>query len=498
MHVESKRSLAFERLHPAVQRWVWEQNWTELRDAQEAAAEPILSGHTDVIIAAATASGKTEAAFLPICSRLAWEAEDGAAGFRVLYLSPLKALINDQYARLEALCEWLDIPVHRWHGDVAGSRKARALRDPRGVLLITPESLEALFVNQGPRVPAVLAPLSYIVIDELHSYIGTERGAQLQSLLRRVDLALRREPPRIGLSATLGDMSAAAWFLRPASPSQVRLIESADDGQELRLQIRGYIATPPRLSQREAEAAEKAGVPVHVEDVTTGDKLAMSEHLFTTLRGTDNLVFANSRNYVELFADLLTRLSAQHHVPNEFWAHHGSLSKDLREHVEERLRERARPVNVVCTSTLEMGLDIGTMTSIAQIGPPPGVATLRQRLGRSGRRGGPAVLRVYVGEEELDERTPPTAALRPELVRSVATVQLLLDRWYEPPVPGDLHLSTLVQQVLSTIAQHGGVRPEEAYRALCGPGPFAGVTPTLFAVLLRAMAAHDLISQASD
>lgn len=494
----SKSSAAFHRLHLGLQRWIWEQSWTELRDAQEEAAEPILAGDTDVIIAAATASGKTEAAFLPICSSLVEQPAAQGRGVQVLYVSPLKALINDQYGRLDQLCERLEIPVHRWHGDVARSRKARVLRDPGGVLLITPESLEAIFAIHGPRVPSLLGGLRYVVVDELHSFIGAERGAQLRSLLHRVEIALRRHVPRIGLSATLGDMAAAADFLRPGRGESVRVIASADEGQELRLQLRGYVATEPRLDAQAAAAADRAGREVELEDVIGGDRLAISEHLYDSLRGSDNLIFANSREQVETYADLLARRSERHRAPNEFWPHHGNLSKDLREQAEARLKERSQPVNVVCTSTLEMGIDIGTVASIAQLGAPMSVSSLRQRLGRSGRRGDPAVLRVYVTEEEVARQAPPPDALRPELVQSIAMIRLLLGRWYEPPVAGDLHLSTLVQQVLSLVAQHGGVRAGEAYGTLCGPGSFAGVSQGLFAMLLRALGEADLITQASD
>jgi len=494
----TESSAAFDRLHPSVQRWIWQQGWTELRDAQEAAIEPILAAEADVIIAAATASGKTEAAFLPVCSTLVTQDAVASGGVRVLYVSPLKALINDQYDRLDQLCEHLGVPVHRWHGDVPGSKKAKLLKDPGGILLITPESLEAIFVIHGPKVAVLLGQLRYVVVDELHAFVGTERGAQLQSLLHRVELALRRRIPRVALSATLGDMTVAAEFLRPRHGNRVRLIVARDDGQELKLQLRGYLATEPRMNARAAAAAEASGKEVKVEDVTAGDKLAISQHLFATLRGTDNLVFANARREVEVFADLLARLSQRHRVPNEFWPHHGSLSKDLREHVEARLKDRSQPINAVCTSTLELGIDIGTVTSIAQLGPPPSVAGLRQRLGRSGRAGGPAILRVYVGEPEVTAQTPPTDALRAQLVQSIAMVRLLLERWYEPPLLADLHLSTLVQQVLSTVAQHGGVRPAEAYGALCAHGPFAKVDQQAFTMLLRSLGGADLIMQSSD
>lgn len=201
---------------------------------------------------------------------------------------------------------------------------------------------------------------------------------------------------------------------------------------------------------------------------------------------------------VELFADMLARRSEAARLPNEFWPHHGSLAKDVREVVEAQLKDRTRPATAICTSTLEMGIDIGSVASVAQIGPPPSVAALRQRLGRSGRRGEAAVLRIYIKEPELEVHSSPIEQLRTRLVQSVAMTHLLLERWVEPPDDPGLNLSTLVQQTLSLIAQHGGVTPVEAHRALCGPGPFAQVNVRRYAALLRAMASTDLIVQASD
>lgn len=492
---EARASTAFERLHPRVRRWVWEQHWRELRDAQEAAIPLVLDRHRDVLIAAATASGKTEAAFLPICSGLLDDPPE--PGFAAVYVSPLKALINDQHGRLEQMCEALDIPVHRWHGDVAASRKRKALDHPAGLLLITPESLEALFVVHGPRTRTLFAATRHIVIDELHSFIGTPRGAQLRSLLHRLEYAARRRIPRVGLSATLGDMSDAAEFLRPGGGAQIAQVISQDDAQELRLQLRGYHATAP-TQRLQVNAVDLAGGPSDPDHAVGGDKHAIADHLFTALRGHDNLVFVDNRTGVEIYADLLARRSALERVPNEFVPHHGSLSKEIREHVESRLKDPGAPTTAVCTSTLEMGIDIGTVTSVAQIGAPSSVSAIRQRLGRSGRRGEPAVLRVYVSEPEIDERTAPQDQLRAGLVQTIACVNLLLGQWYEPPHSGGLHLSTLIQQVLSLIAEHGGVTATDAYRMLCAEGPFPGITAARFGRLLRDLGAHDLLRQEAD
>ncbi len=480
-------SAGFRRLHEQVQRWVWDQGWTDLRDIQERAIDPIFDGARDVIIAAATAGGKTEAAFLPICSRVV---EDPAGSVRALYVSPLKALINDQFDRLDRLCERLEIPVHRWHGDVSSSHKRQVLSDPAGILLITPESLEALFVLRGTAVSRLLGRLDFVVVDELHSFIGAERGKQLQSLLSRVELVLRRRVPRIALSATLGDMELAAEFLRPGRALPCEILVSNESRQEVRLQIRGYqVKAPDPVTERDGaviDPLDDAAVPM------------VATHLFDVLRGKDNLIFANSRRNVEIYGDHLRLMCEQAHVPNEFWPHHGSLSKELREHAEKVLKDPTIPASVVCTTTLEMGIDIGSVATIAQVGVPPSVAGLRQRLGRSGRRGEPSVMRIYIEEPELEPDSPPQDRLRAELVEATAMVRLLMMKWCEPPNAGALHLSTLVQQVLSLIAQYGGATAADAWRVLCRDGAFPAVTQETFIKLLRELGKHDLVVQSAE
>ena len=486
---------AFEQLSEPIRRWVWRQQWSELRDIQERAVTPILEGR-DLLISSATASGKTEAAFLPICSALT---DTARASLGVVYISPLKALINDQHRRLTDLFDQLDAPVTPWHGDIHAHVKQRLIERPRGALLITPESLEAMFINRGTIVPTLAANLRFIVVDEVHAFIGTERGRQLQSLMHRLDVAARRSIPRIGLSATLGDPPLAAEFLRPGHGEAVEQIASSALGREVRLQVRGYErerrVTPVGTNRSEHSEEEVAS---ESQELAASDEFDIAQHLFKTLRGTTNLAFANRRAHVELYADLLRRLAERNNLPNEFFPHHGSLSRDIREEAEERLRG-LRPATVVATNTLELGIDIGAVDSIAQIGPPSSVASLKQRLGRSGREEGSAsVIRIYIQESELQDDSEVPDQLRVSLVQTIAMIRLLVQGWVEPPAPLSLHLSTLVQQVLSLIAQHGGVRAADAYRVLCGSGPFNSVAQGTFAQLLRDLARYELLTQTHD
>lgn len=453
-----------------------------MRDIQVRATHAILDGGDDVIIAASTAGGKTEAAFLPLISDVLDAPQAKGPGFDLLYIGPLKALITDQAARLEDICRDAELPVVPWHGDVSQSVKTRALRSPGGVLMITPESLEALFVRRGLELPRLFRGVRAVVIDELHSVLDTERGVQLRSLLTRMELSIGRPVRRIGLSATLGDMQLAKAYLRPDGADAVALIESAGGESELRLQVRGY------LSGKDGDDARSATE-------------AVAEHLFANLRGADNLVFAGSRQGVEIYSDRLRELCDTRHLPQEFYPHHASLSREHRDFVERRLKDAGKPTTAVCTSTLELGIDIGEVTCVAQIGAPFSVAALRQRLGRSGRREGqPAILRQYAVEAALSSDSSFVDRLRLGLVRAVAMIELLLEDWCEPPKPQALHLSTLVHQVLSVIAERGGASASRLYAVLCREGPFRATSQAQFLDLLRTIGGSEaaLIEQADD
>lgn len=479
----SQTSSAFHRLDPRIQRFIWGEGWRELREAQELAIEPVLQARCDVLIAAATAAGKTEAAFFPALTHLLAKQTPGL----IVYISPLKALINDQFGRLEHLCKSLEVPVWPWHGDIAASQKKRFLSAGQGVLLITPESLEALLCNRGSTVAGAFANLDYFVVDELHAFIGSERGKQLQSLMHRTEQVVGRMVPRIGLSATLGDMRLAAEFLRPSKADNVVQVNSSASGVCLKILVKGYEEPLAVLTQmtKESDPSEPCTPAL------------ISAHLFGVLRGSNNLIFPNSRREVERYTHLLNGLCTAAQVPKEFWPHHGSLSKELRYDTEAALKQKEAPASAVCTNTLELGIDIGTVKSVVQIGPPPAVASLRQRLGRSGRRDGePAILRGYCIEDTLSPDASLATHLRLGTVQMAAMVLLLLENWFEPPRAQNAHLSTLIQQVLSTIAQAGGATASGLYRLLCAAGgPFAAVSQGEFQSLLKHLGREELLMQ---
>ncbi len=460
-----------------------------MRDAQELAIPLLLDATQDVIISANTASGKTEAAFFPILTRLVQTPDIPTLA---IYVSPLKALINDQWRRLDALTELLEMQVTPWHGDINQQRKSRFMKNPAGCLLITPESLEALLAGQGHSVRGLFAGLRYIVVDELHAFMGTERGKQLQSLLNRIEKAIGRTVCRVGLSATLGDKQGAAYFLRPDHTRPVTTITSQQSDQQLMVLVKGIV---------EGALAEPEPIPPEGTTRTPKESVAkrvVASHLYQVLRGSSNLVFPNSRSEVEFYSDYLRLACETSAVPNEFWPHHGNLSKEIREETELALKQTERPVTAICTSTLELGIDIGPVKSVVQVGPPPSVASLRQRLGRSGRRKGePMILRSYCIEDQLTSKSGISDRLRTGLVTTIAMIRLLTQGWCEPVSTTKIHASTLVQQTLSLLAQYGGLNAQHLWTLLCESGPFTAVTKSQFASLLRRLGEKEIVFQDS-
>lgn len=473
---------AYKHLDTRVQKWLFKQGWPDLREIQKKAILPILGGNKDVLISASTAAGKTEAFFLPACSAIS-EMNDG---FGILYISPLKALINDQYRRLESLCEMLDMEVTPWHGDSLKSKKSKAKKNPSGILLITPESLESLLVRESGWAKQAFSNLKYIVIDEFHAFIGSERGHHLLSILNRIEHLLGRfdNPiPRVALSATLGEINKVPYLLRPNQTLPCDIITSSKSQSTLKVQVQGYVEP----------------FDLKADDMRDNAEYQICQKLYELCRGDSHLVFANSRSRTESIAAQLSDFCEQNIVPNEFFPHHGSLSKEIREELEARLQKETLPTTAVCTMTLELGIDIGKVNSVVQVTAPHSVSSLRQRMGRSGRRNSPSILRMLIAENELSKNSNIVDCLRLELIQSLAMIRLLIEsKWFEPSDSGLMHFSTLLHQVLATIAQWGGVRADQLFDLLCKNGPFQHTSIKHFKVLLSHMGNAELITQLSS
>ncbi len=478
---------AFDLLARGVQRQLWRMGWTELRPIQVHAIRAITQSDADVVIAAETASGKTEAAFLPIISRIS---EEAPSSVRALYVGPLRALINDQFQRVEDLCKYMDVPTHRWHGDVGAAAKSSLLKNPAGILLITPESIESLFVNRSVHLSRLFGGLRYVVIDELHSFLDSERGIHLQSLLcrlRRVVGASDGSFRTVGLSATLGDMSAAQRYLNRHKPKTVAVIRDDAGEKELRYRVHAYISRAPSGRNVAEEAREDS------QELDVMRQIA--EDLIEHCRGSSNLVFANAKGDIEVYADLCNEIARRDALSESFLVHHGSLSREIREDTEVGMKSGHRQT-AICSSTLEMGIDIGSVRMVGQIGATWSVTSLKQRLGRSGRKGDdPRIMRVYIACRDPGSDGSLLDRLHLELIQAIGATELLLSGWVEPPTPATCDLSTLTQQVISVIAETGRTTASELHARLISHGAFRDIELNLFKALLQCLGQADIAEQ---
>ncbi len=460
---------AFERLAPFLREFIYAQDWKDLRPIQAEAIETIFDTDEDVLITAGTASGKTEAAFLPILSLIQ---SDPIGSVRALYVGPLKALINDQFQRLEMLCAQGGIPVFRWHGDVSGEHKSDLIENPGGVLQITPESIESLLINKTDKLRRLFSGLRFIVVDEVHAFLESDRGVQLRSQLERLAAYTSiGRPRRIGLSATVGDFDVAKRWLNPQRPDRVRLIDPAG------------VTTATRFSLIHFPHAGESLPPDMLDD------------LYSLTRNRKTLIFCNSRGDVELATSMLNRRCARDGLDERYLPHHGSISKEMREAAEDRMKDKNRTASVVCTNTLELGIDIGQLDLVVQINSTHSVMSFEQRLGRSGRRGEPRMMQLYTSELEPGSSDAFFERLPFSLLKALAVTDLFLERWIEPPVARTSAYNVLYHQLLSRLTEMHGSSPRDLVGFFMDSQVFPGVEPDSYATILKYLAAIDHIQQ---
>ncbi|MEV4936784.1 DEAD/DEAH box helicase [Streptomyces zaomyceticus] len=438
--------------------------WRTLRPLQEAAVEPLLAGE-DAVLLAPTAGGKTEAAVFPLLTRMNRQRWTGTS---VLYVCPLKALLNNLHPRLRTYAEWLGRSAELWHGDITTTRRRRILAQRPDILLTTPESLESMLVSTHVDHRAFFSGLQSVVVDEVHAFAGDDRGWHLLAVLERLSRVVGRPVQRVGLSATIGNPDELlAW------------LQGSGQGR------RPARVVAPHLDARapRAPSAGLAGSPAPGEGTTTppdGDieldyvgSVANAATVIAALhRGEKRLVFCESRRTVEELGEQL-RLKGV-----TTFLSHASLSVDERRRAEAAFAE-GRDCVIVSTSTLELGIDVGDLDRVIQLDSPSTVASFLQRLGRTGRRPGTSRNCLFL-------------ALRDEGLLSAAALLLQWSRgWVEPVVapPEPRHL--VAQQLLALCLQEHKVGENTWQEWWGGAGPFgAGAAP-----VVRHLVEHGYLDQ---
>ena len=482
---------AFDRFAPFVQDFIYEHDWESLRGIQVAAADAIFNTDENVLLTASTASGKTEAAFFPILTLLD---EDPPASIGALYIGPLKALINDQFLRLNDLCEEARIPVWHWHGDVSSSHKRRLLKEPGGILQITPESLEALLLHKHAAVGRLFGDLRFVVIDEVHSLLRGDRGGQTLCLIERLSRMAGVNPRRIGLSATIGDPERTGAFLSAGTGRGCIIPRFQEPRRTWRLSMEHFYTTGPQAPERLVAAAGPVEAEVVATERMDGTRalpdptrpdippaadaalLAPTDaaptdadpglgYIFERTRGAKCLVFCNSREEAEAVCSALRGYCEANHEPDRFLIHHGNISSSFREMAEELMRDPERLDTTVTTATLELGIDIGRLERAFQLNAPFTVSSFLQRMGRTGRRGEPPEMHFVMREEQPEPRSLMPETVPWELIQGIALVQLYREeKWVEPPQLDRLPYSLLYHQVMATLASCGELSPAELAR----------------------------------
>ncbi|QNF31306.1 DEAD/DEAH box helicase (plasmid) [Adhaeribacter swui] len=441
--------MAFELLSEPIRRYVRDKRWESLRPIQGAAIQHILSTDANFILASRTASGKTEAAFLPILSKVNFK----EPGVQVLYISPLIALINDQFYRIEELCRNLDVKVTKWHGEANRTDKKKLVQTPEGIVLITPESIEAMFVNAPYSIKALFSNLKYIVIDEIHSFLGTDRGIHLKSILSRLSKVNKTKFYIVGLSATIGDYAEAKRFTGDENNTKVLRDNTS---KEMLTTFRHYPSSTSELP------------------------LELIKDLYKQTCNHKVLIFPNSRGKAEEIAVKLKRIAEKVNGHPHYFSHHSSVDKEVREYVEHFAKHNQRQnFCIACTSTLELGIDIGSVDKVVQVDATNSIASLIQRVGRSGRREGEqSQLLLYTTDKW-------------GLLQSLACWLLYQEGYIEPIRTADKPFDLVLHQMLSTVKELSGCTKEDLIRRLLDNYAFTAILEADLQEILQELVQHD-------
>ena len=466
----------FERLAPFIQEYIYQNKWEELRANQVAACEVIFDSDDNLLLSSGTASGKTEAAFLPVLTEL-YRNPSNSVG--IIYISPLKALINDQFKRLEQLLLDSNLPVTKWHGDASMSQKNRLIKHPEGILQITPESLESLLTNKRGACLSMFSDLRFVIIDEVHYFMRDVRGIQLLCVLERLRQLTGVNPRRIGLSATLGDLTLAKDWLNTGTGRDCAAPIAEEGKRRIRLHVERFVNYADKRDM--ADNGENAGDSF---GSTSGDR-AHYEYLFQQTLDKKTIIFANSREEIEFIMANLRQIALKNKAPDVYRVHHGNVSALLRENTEDEMKSEEEKIVTGATVTLELGIDIGSLDQAIQIGAPLSVSSFAQRLGRCGRRGQvPQLLFTFTESIKINSEDI-LGPINWDFIRTIAIIELYIrDRWIEPIPPQHHAYNLLYHQTMSCLKSNGELSPAGLAQAVLSLECFKFITQEDYKKLL--------------
>lgn len=470
----------FKDMPRFLKEYIHTSGWTEFRDVQMRAFEVLYGTGSHLLLSSGTSSGKTEAAMFPVIDSLCKNPPDGVGA---LYISPLKALIDDQFGRLTLVLRNSEIGLTSWHGEASASAKERFRNDPKGILQITPESLQGLAYGEESEVIRMFGELRFVIIDEVHSFMDSDRGIQLLCCLERLERISGNKPRRIGLSATLSDTSIAeAWLSANTGMETVTAVCPTPQKRDVKII---YNRIPGDLREEEAHARKMAIGRAY-------------SRMMREIESRSSIVFVNSRITAERTANSLTKLAARLNSKKRIYIHHGSMSKDVRKTAEEGLRSGRSDITVVSTSTLELGVDIGSLDTIVQIDSPYSCSSLLQRMGRSGRRGGAQSLAI-VCNDDAGKWWMDVYGVSVNLIRSIAMIELAVgEGWVEPPAIARKPYGLLLQQTLAYLKNGVGARFTELCEEVLSLYPFRSVPKEDYRILVKGMVERGLLSYLVD
>lgn len=433
---------AFSRFPPRLQEAIVSRlGWTSLRPVQELAGEAVMDGKNAVMLAP-TAGGKTEASVFPVLAGLMERPPDGVGA---LYVAPIKALLNNQEDRLGTYTDMVGLRRFVWHGDAKQSDKRRFTREPAELLMLTPESMEVMLLSSRVPAPKLFRDLRYVIVDEVHAFAGTDRGAHLMSVLERMVRLTDNDVLRIGLSATVGNPTDVMAWLQGTSKRGACVID------------------PPKEPSRK-------DLLVTMNEST----LAIAGQAARRAAGKKSLFFCQSRSMTESVAERMRGRDI------DVFVHHSSVSLEERQAAEERFHH-GTDACIVCTSTLELGIDVGDLDLVFQENATSTVSSFLQRMGRTGRRPGTHANTTFFCDD------------RGAVLQAVALIELAREQWVEPIPEQTRCWPVLVHQLLAMTLQFGAVSVDRCWDQLCVVPDFRGITREEFDAVVEHMKHHDFL-----